>query len=347
MHVKIPSKTFLLGEYGALCGGAAYILTHPPFFECRQQQSANGQQPANTRQPTDTPQADARRPPTPGHEHILPGGQVFIDPHQGRGGFGASSAKFICEHLCKTHKEASAATDSHPDINTSLQKPTRQTSKAVDLCPVLLQDLLAHYRRANFKGQGFMPSGYDCVAQYKALNIKKFAVLRIGPNQDSLAHTQQKHKPVQPSAMGPDKNELLQADFVPWKFKGEGQIILFRTGFKIPTHQHLEQLQPGAWQKNFLAQKQSFEHTWKQAFQSWAAMCRAVHEWAMFLEANQLIDSSAQQMLHSIRQHTGVQAAKGCGALGADVVCVLCPCDQAKFLTQSLSRLGLSPVAEH
>jgi hypothetical protein len=81
--IRIPSKTFVLGEYLVLQGGPALVLCHPPYFEAERGSS-------------DRPLASQS-----------PAGQLakktgfdlstlaFRDPHQGRGGFGGSGAEFL------------------------------------------------------------------------------------------------------------------------------------------------------------------------------------------------------------------------------------------------------------
>ena len=62
---SFPSKTFLVGEYGALVKGGCLLLnTHPRFIQLKNEE--------------------------------------FLDPHQ-QGGFGASSAKWLCKYLSCNH----------------------------------------------------------------------------------------------------------------------------------------------------------------------------------------------------------------------------------------------------
>ena len=77
MNIRIPSKTFLLGEYAVLVGAPALMLCHEPFFEG-----------AATGSEFFTPHPNS---PTA----KLSSKFYFRDPHWGRGGFGASGAEFI------------------------------------------------------------------------------------------------------------------------------------------------------------------------------------------------------------------------------------------------------------
>lgn len=74
--MRVPSKTFLVGEYAALCGGEALILATAPYFEIQQ----GG--------------AWVPHPESPA-AGLWPEGFGFVDPHGGRGGFGASGAQML------------------------------------------------------------------------------------------------------------------------------------------------------------------------------------------------------------------------------------------------------------
>ncbi len=82
--IKIPSKTFLMGEYSVLIGGRALVMAHAPFFEFGD-----------------------------GHKKVSfhkdsPAGKIsedkefsFLDPYSGAGGFGGSTAEFLGVQLQK------------------------------------------------------------------------------------------------------------------------------------------------------------------------------------------------------------------------------------------------------
>lgn len=87
-QIEIPSKTFLSGEYAILGEGTALVACTSPVFVC---DIRRGQGLA----------AGIHRESPAGHL-IRENQRVFVnfdcefhDPHQGRGGFGASSAQFL------------------------------------------------------------------------------------------------------------------------------------------------------------------------------------------------------------------------------------------------------------
>ncbi len=127
MKWTIPAKTFLLGEYAAIAGDSAIILTTSPHFELSFNKEA-------------------------GLENISklsPAGQYWLryfssqeglkwkDPFQ-KGGLGASSAQFIAVYLAECY--------------LSGVKPT-------------LSNLIDHYYQFAWSGKGLKPSAYDVLAQ--------------------------------------------------------------------------------------------------------------------------------------------------------------------------------------
>lgn len=124
----IPAKTFFLGEYVAMTGGSAILLTTTPCFEVTL---------------TDEPTLQGIHPESPAGRlwnsfGIVNKGLSLQDPYQGRGGLGASTAQFIGAYLAGCH----------------LQK--RSVSQ---------DDMLHRYLHFACSGSGMQPSGYDLLAQ--------------------------------------------------------------------------------------------------------------------------------------------------------------------------------------
>ncbi|MDF1647003.1 MAG: hypothetical protein P1U61_08525 [Legionellaceae bacterium] len=129
MTFQIPAKTFLLGEYVALQGGPAIVLTTEPCFEVGLT--------------TATQPAPAIHPASPAGcfwkqsgmtEHL-----TWFDPYNGIGGLGASSAQFLGAYLAYLSKHHQ---------------------------PLVEQALLDTYWEVSFKkGEGMRPSAYDVLAQ--------------------------------------------------------------------------------------------------------------------------------------------------------------------------------------
>lgn len=130
MKWQLPAKTFLVGEYAAIEGHAALLLTTTPCFELEVTHQAG---------------MDGIHPDSPAGQlwqaaKINEKGLQWRDPYQGKGGLGASSAQFI-----GCYKAISALENKTED----------------------LRELLELYDRYAFNGQGLKPSGYDIIAQYQ------------------------------------------------------------------------------------------------------------------------------------------------------------------------------------
>ena len=129
MNFSVGSKTFLVGEYSVLFGGGAIVLITPPSFELRVtcgESSVIG--------------IEKESPAFRFYEsHDFRNLAIkFVDPHNGSGGFGASSAQFVM--LYQLH----------------LQRTKQQFGV----------DLFLEEYKALFRDVGVVPSGADCVAQY-------------------------------------------------------------------------------------------------------------------------------------------------------------------------------------
>lgn len=125
-HWRIPAKTFLVGEYVALSGGPAILLTTDPCFEVSWLEKTER----------------AFHPNAPAgrfcDDHGLTNHLSWFDPYHGFGGLGASSAEFVgsfrayCEVVGRSF---------------------------------VLDELLASYWHYAWSQKGVRPSGYDVIAQ--------------------------------------------------------------------------------------------------------------------------------------------------------------------------------------
>ena len=127
MKWVIPAKTFLLGEYVAMGGGPAIVLTTSPCFDV-----SLSEKPGCFGIHNDSP-AGVFWSRAAHHEGLL-----WSDPYQGRGGMGASSAQFLGAYLADAYR----------------QKKTLNSTT-----------MLAEYMRVAWSGAGLRPSGYDVLAQ--------------------------------------------------------------------------------------------------------------------------------------------------------------------------------------
>jgi mevalonate kinase len=143
-HIRVSSKTFLIGEYSVLNGGPALVLSHGPAFEIgfeSQNSSFHPESPAGVW---------CQRSGADIHAFS------FVDPHNGRGGFGASSAQFLAAWLSvrgrSTHKSIAEILES-----LLLRDPLGRVSMTENAVAELLRDY-----RSTLKSPA---SGADLLAQ--------------------------------------------------------------------------------------------------------------------------------------------------------------------------------------
>lgn len=128
MKWTIPAKTFLLGEYVALVGSPAIVMTTTPCFEVILSDKY-GLQGIHEASP-----AGRFWLHSPQKNH----GLEWYDPYHGSGGVGASSAQFVGAYYASKYLQ---------------QKPYDQ------------RDMLDQYKKYASTAQGCQPSGYDVWAQ--------------------------------------------------------------------------------------------------------------------------------------------------------------------------------------
>lgn len=199
-RISAPSKTFLLGEYAVLDGGHGLIIGSQPRFimdfsiiDEGEESSVEGISPAG-------PVMDYLKD----HLDIFSNFQIkMIDPHEGKGGFGWSSAQFLFLYALKKMYEAN-----------DYMKPA-QISK---------EELLQEFLNYSWDGKGWAPSGLDIISQLEGGILFLQSPRRV-ENGELL-----------PIEFG-NYQKISE-----WPFK-ELDFCLVRTGNKLATHTHLSNLQ--------------------------------------------------------------------------------------------------------
>jgi mevalonate kinase len=258
--LSVPGKSFIAGEYLALKEGPSLLMASKPRFELRAQ-SGDGSV-------TDIhPESPAGKLIRDHFEFFQNWDLEFVDPHEGRGGWGASTAQFLCAFVMNEWRESC-------DLET--------------LNNLSISRLLESYWKYAWNGEGHRPSGSDLMAQYKG------ALTLFEKRAGSVANFS-------------------------WLFP-EIDFALIATGKKVATHEHLKALPDfdetaiEAAMKQIRASLQTFNS------EDFVSGIRANGE---ALAELGLVASHTQDMLKVLLQRPGVLAAKGCGALGADVILVV------------------------
>lgn len=172
-------------------------------------------------------------------------------------------------------------------------------------------EMLEAYWQCAWAGVGLRPSGYDVMAQ------SLFGCVSI--------HRQ---------------NE--QCDSVLWNFPDLG-FILCHTGNKLATHHHLLE----ATLSTNMMHLDTLVSFAKQAFVETdsSMLIAAVNAYHQALLQMNLVDTNTLQLMAALNHHSEILAAKGCGAMGADVVLLLVkPCNIA-MLQGELGKMNLHVVA--
>lgn len=182
--------------------------------------------------------------------------------------------------------------------------------KTTNLDPDLYdwERLLEEYRVCAWNGEGHPPSGADIVAQCAGGGVCEF---------DGRQLTVRRHG---------------------WKFP-RLTFSLLRTGVKLATHEHLKRAKSAPYD--------SLREIVRQASLAFNdrdenALVKAVVHYGEILAASGLTAESTLGLLSALKsQVPGALAAKGCGAMGADVVLVLHDRDKEAAITAWAGSKGL------
>lgn len=276
MKWSIPAKTFLLGEYAALAGAPAILLTTTPCFELSLSKEIG----------------------LHGIHHDSPAGRLWSmyvpqqvglqwhDPYQGCGGLGASSAQFLGAYLASMH----------------LQKKD-----------VHQQELFNAYIKCAWDGVGLRPSGYDVLAQ----SLQGCVYIH---QQKSICQSYS------------------------WPFQ-DIAFILLHTGQKLATHQHLQTtvLPKQIPQLARLVEQAKFAFEQENP----TLFIDTINTYHQHLEQAGFVAAHSIKHITTFRECPDVLAAKGCGAMGADVLLLLIPTKKLAamkddFLTKNWKILATS-----
>jgi mevalonate kinase len=277
---NVPSKTFLLGEYVALHGGPALLLAHGPHFECT---LGDGE--------TEVP----FHPDSPAgewvelHEDLFKSTQItFLDPHEGVGGFGASTAQFMATYL----------------YALSLRN---MYSEGRELSALEKWAIIEDYKNL-FEGDKTIPSGYDLMAQMG----HGLQIIDAGKNR---------------------------ADHIQWPFT-DIEIHIYKTQKKITTHEHLKKIHMSSDTVSVLERCAS-SCVAALNMNSKDLFFKDLREFSHQQEKAKLLSPDSAQWINKALSVKGVVAARGCGALGADVLALFV--EKGSAIDKSLVQ-NLAPV---
>ena len=257
---SVPGKAFLAGEYLALDGGLTLLAMTEPRFELRVS-SGSGQR-------IGIPEGSPAARFVDRHPSFFKNLNLqFSDPHQGAGGWGASTAQYLSVFALQAWKQA-ANDEASAELDT--------------------KELLDQYRLDAWSGQGRPPSGADLIGQMKGGFT--FFEKRAGMISQQ-----------------------------PWPFESHEGFLL-KTGVKVQTHEHLREL----LDPDFSALGPLMDQVksgWLRA--DGEQFGEAITAYGKALARQKKVALSTLDILHDLFWMNGVKGAKGCGAMGADLIFVL------------------------
>ncbi|CDZ77819.1 mevalonate kinase [Legionella massiliensis] len=274
MKWRIPAKTFLLGEYAAVAGAPAIVLTTSPCFELAF---------------TDDTKVQGIHPESPAgqwwtHHRIPSRGLVWRDPYDGKGGLGASSAQFLGVYLA--------------------------SCRLLQVVPSKKALLDAYYQCA-WQGEGLKPSGYDLLAQ----------------SQNGCVYI--------------DREQHIIKSY-DWVFK-DISFLLLHSGQKLATHYHLKNIRLPNSINQLSATVELAHDAFEQADSE--KLVQAVNSYEQQLSSLGLVAPHSQEHIRTFNSQADVLAAKGCGALGADVLLLIIPSAGLKAKVKNLAAEGWTVLA--
>ncbi len=285
-RILIPSKTFLLGEYLAVVGGPAVLLSTKPSFEicysdfpeaCLKEESPHKIEFKNTELISEKVYRLKNQPyywKSPS-ALLLSSLEIeqkskkifsFVDPHKKKGGFGASGAKFLSSYWSYL----------------SLEKKEMLKSGNKESINKLL-NLYKSYIVSEPK-----PSGYDLVSQLKG------GITFFQDKEFELSGTQG------------------------WPFE-DYNFCIVRTGKKVSTHDSLighQDLPIKEMTSVVIKAKKAFGFS--DSTTNILELIEAINAYRNILSELSLVTSWTSEILTKVKKSELFEAYKGCGAMGGD-----------------------------
>lgn len=323
-QILIPGKTFLVGEYLALEGGPSIVLNTAPCFEFTWERDAGA---VSSKQASKTGSAKASsyihhpfheaspagrwlnsiEAPYAGSEYSI----QFKDPYKGKGGLGASTAEFAGAWFFKRWLTRKAEWSTEVPVVGSLQDHRESVApnwNSERFGSHRFRDLLDDYWATKALG-----SGADLVSQ-----VTGGAAVWDGR-----------------------VDEMRRYD---WPFP-DLSLSLYMTGKKMATHTHLAGVP--SLDESAIEEMRSWVDDAVQSFALVDAdrLIASVRGFGKVLESRGRVADHTATLLEILGDFPGVRAAKGCGAMGSDVVAVLHDRSAAHVLKEFETENGLVRAA--
>ncbi len=325
---KIPSKSFVFGEYAVLKNTPALIAVGEEYFLASQDSNADSRLILLDLHP----QSPAGRLKSLCLKFEISLGDIFFfDPHQGRGGFGKSTAEFIAVTRCV---ESKLQTESSKQKLGLLFKALNLTfNDEVDMRDSKV--IWKIYRGIHKINADPLPSGADLVAQNEGAKLGKATFIQVqtesikvdlfdmtSDSTPNLSHSIKSAEKAQTQKVENPAEDAVCFTLFSVLENPQLKFSFYKTPWDEPTHEHLKKLQVEVPDfrnlKNLSNQNLQFFKT-----QNFVEIPRALQSYREELELLGLQDLNSLNKAKDLELNAGVLMAKGCGALGKDVILVV------------------------
>ncbi|MDX9731027.1 MAG: hypothetical protein RBT63_04590 [Bdellovibrionales bacterium] len=307
-RLSIPGKTFLVGEYLALVGGPSIVLNTSPCFEFEWElEKATDEGMRGIHHPfhINSPAGQwlARLSDSLGAD--IPSVTIhFVDPHNGKGGLGSSSAEFFGAWVFSKWFQHNVLKESDGASDKNLWQPAERLFSGLGdyretIVPNWSQDISGEQR---FR---------DLIADYRQ-------VVPAASGADLVSQA------VGGIALWDGASEEMRR--YQWPFTDLSMTLLL-TGKKLATHTHVSENLKATLEKE--TEFVEDMRVWvEEAIQAFALadsdrLVASVRGVARALEQAGRVAEHTASYLDELASVEGVKAAKGCGAMGADVIAIL------------------------
>ncbi len=129
------------------------------------------------------------------------------------------------------------------------------------------------------------------------------------------------------------------------KYKSTGwnfptlEFFLIETGIKVKTHEHIQTLDLKKINHFPSVSDPLVDLYFKNNSDDFV---RGLNEWTQFLISENLVHANSMDLRSKLLTNAEILSAKPCGAMGADVMLVLCHLEKASVVKHKISELGLS-----
>ncbi|RUR11600.1 mevalonate kinase [Legionella sp. km772] len=174
-----------------------------------------------------------------------------------------------------------------------------------------LKAMLEAYYECAWNGQGARPSGYDVIAQtqYGCVFVNK---------------------------------DKIQIHSYAWNFN-DLSFQLIHTGIKLATHHHLQEINLNIPTDELSAIVDKAKHAFEQ--NNSLLFIESINAYHHELNRLNLVAHHSLELIEEFRSYPEVLAVKGCGALGADIILIICLKNQVASLKMKLLRLNKKILA--